>query len=325
MDTNELTGIFRLFVPEEFPISIITIDTGNINLTWKIRSNAHKEYICQKISKKVFGDYSENISENYGYYLEAFKSIEKLPFKWEVPQWLKAGEGYLYRDENNCFWRVYPLIKGHTYSHPENLNIVRNFAKGISKLHYILNNNKVIPKTTIPNFHSLKHYHREYLNVKSNVKRDSFCDDVIEKYVDKIFDINTIKDKSMIHGDTKLSNAIFNSEGEMISIIDLDTFSYGSRLIDIADSVRSVATFQPNFASAFLDAYLNSTYCLLTEEEKEHLGDALLYIPFELGLRYYTDYLMGNVYFTVKNTGDNLYKAIRQFEILKLMQAPDLR
>jgi len=38
-------------------------------------------------------------------------------------------------------------------------------------------------------------------------------------------------------------------------------------------------------------------------------------IPFELGLRFYTDYLQGNRYFKVTDDQQNLHRAIAQFNL----------
>ena len=44
-------------------------------------------------------------------------------------------------------------------------------------------------------------------------------------------------------------------------------------------------------------------------------------IPFELGLRFYTDYLEGNRYFKVTETEQNLQRAAAQFQLCESIMA----
>ena len=52
----------------------------------------------------------------------------------------------------------------------------------------------------------------------------------------------------------------------------------------------------------------------------DYLLPAIKLLPFELGLRFYTDYLAGNRYFKVNDPDDNLRRAITQFTLLQSIQ-----
>ena len=49
--------------------------------------------------------------------------------------------------------------------------------------------------------------------------------------------------------------------------------------------------------------------------------DAIYLIPFELGLRFFTDYLVGNVYFKVKHKSHNLERAVVQFKLAESIES----
>jgi hypothetical protein len=54
---------------------------------------------------------------------------------------------------------------------------------------------------------------------------------------------------------------------------------------------------------------------------------AIQLIPFELGLRFYTDYLEGNQYFKVTEPTENLRRAVNQFELCQniIVQEPAIK
>ncbi len=347
MKNNELTTlvnkIFQLFLPKEHIIHISPVSAGSVNSTFQVETKAGK-YICQRLSGKVFCEPTENIAANYEGYLEACKKTASLVESWRAPLWLtqplwpRQESKYFYKDDDGRMWRVYPMIEGLTYAATDDISIIRGFGDGVAKLHYILNHFCGVPKPTIRGFHSFSHYYEEYQKADAVKNRDAFCDEMIGKFPDFVFDYNLPASKYVIHGDTKLGNIIFDNSGQAVAVIDLDTFSYGSRLIDIADSIRSIANvvkanaegLQENCLDTdavltFLESYCGSKYYVLSEEEELHLGEAVLYMPFELGLRYYTDYLNGSRYFTAGDPQRSLQKARGQFYLLKAMVEQNLK
>ena len=59
---------------------------------------------------------------------------------------------------------------------------------------------------------------------------------------------------------------------------------------------------------------------MLTDEDRIRIVDAILLITFELGLRFYTDYLAGNRYFKVSASGQNLQRAMTQFHLARSVE-----
>ncbi|MDZ4150100.1 MAG: aminoglycoside phosphotransferase family protein, partial [Methylicorpusculum sp.] len=53
----------------------------------------------------------------------------------------------------------------------------------------------------------------------------------------------------------------------------------------------------------------------LTEDDYAYLYPAIQLIPFELGLRFFTDFLEGNRYFKVTTQDQNRSRAITQFQL----------
>jgi hypothetical protein len=85
--------------------------------------------------------------------------------------------------------------------------------------------------------------------------------------------------------------------------------------------------FEPEIGRAILTGYLNQARHFLTEADYEYLFDSIRLLTFELGVRFFTDYLAGNVYFKVKHAEHNLLRALVQFKLTESIEAhePDLR
>ena len=86
---------------------------------------------------------------------------------------------------------------------------------------------------------------------------------------------------------------------------------------DIGDCIRSCCNNNNQFdldrAEIILLAYLQEAQAFFTEHDYRFLFPAIQLIPFELGLRFFSDYLAGNVYFKVKDKEQNLRRACNLF------------
>lgn len=145
----------------------------------------------------------------------------------------------------------------------------------------------------------------------------------------------------VIHGDPKLDNVLFDEEtGRAVSLIDLDTVQPGLRHYDLGDCLRSCcnpagesprdpaqARFDLELCRALLARYFAETRERLTPGDYRYLPEAARLIPFELGLRFLTDYLEGNRYFKVEWPEHNLLRAATQFHLANSVaqQEPQLR
>jgi len=136
-----------------------------------------------------------------------------------------------------------------------------------------------------------------------------------------------------IHGDPKVNNILLGDNGEAVSLIDLDTIKPGLVHYDIGDCLRSgcnrlgeetedweQVAFDAELAEAMLQGYLSLAGDFLTEQDYDYLYDAIRLIAFELGLRFFTDYLAGNVYFKVRHPTHNLTRALVQFKLTESIE-----
>jgi hypothetical protein len=115
-----------------------------------------------------------------------------------------------------------------------------------------------------------------------------------------------------IHGDTKLDNFLFSTRtGRAKALVDLDTIMPHTWLADWGDMVRSLVNVAGererdlSRVRVDMDVYravargFLSTAREVTPAEVDLMADAPQIIALELGLRFLTDYLRGDSYFTL--------------------------
>jgi len=129
---------------------------------------------------------------------------------------------------------------------------------------------------------------------------------------------------------------IDTATGQAISIVDLDTVKPGLVHYDIGDCLRSCCNplgeeterweevrFEPALCRAILRGYLSLARDFLTANDYEYLYEAIRLIAFELALRFFTDYLEGNVYFKVRHREHNLARALVQFKLTESIESQE--
>ena len=141
--------------------------------------------------------------------------------------------------------------------------------------------------------------------------------------------------KRMFHGDPKVNNIMIDDfTGKGTAMIDLDTVSPGLIHVDVGDAVRSICNpageeelnlgkvaFDETLFQAFMRGYMKEAGAFLTDADRAYLYDAIRLLPFELGLRFFQDYLAGNVYFTTTQPEQNLNRARVQFRLCESVEA----
>jgi Ser/Thr protein kinase RdoA (MazF antagonist) len=140
-----------------------------------------------------------------------------------------------------------------------------------------------------------------------------------------------------IHGDPKINNFLIDDQtGQAVSLIDLDTVKPGLVHYDIGDCLRSCCNvlgeettqfdavwFDLDLCRAILEGYLSVAAGFLDAQDVAYLYECMRLITFELGLRFFTDYLEGDVYFKVKHRQHNLHRALVQFKLTQSIEAQE--
>jgi Ser/Thr protein kinase RdoA (MazF antagonist) len=139
----------------------------------------------------------------------------------------------------------------------------------------------------------------------------------------------------VVHGDPKISNIMIDdATGKGTCIVDLDTVKPGLIHYDFGDCLRSCCNpageetqdmsrvlFDTDLCEAIVRGYMVHARSFLTEADREYLYDSIRLIAFELGLRFFADYIAGDVYFKTRHDGQNLNRARVQFKLTESIEA----
>ena len=137
------------------------------------------------------------------------------------------------------------------------------------------------------------------------------------------------------HNDTKLNNVLIDDvTGEGICVIDLDTVMPGLPHYDFGDMVRTGTSPAPEdeldlskvgmrfeMFEALLRGFLSTAGNFLNPREKELLPFSGKLITLEIGMRFLTDYLSGDVYFKIHRKKHNLDRCRTQIKLAQSIEA----
>lgn len=330
-------------VLEAFPLEgelkeVCPYGEGHINQTYLITTTL-KRYILQVMNTHVFPA-PDSLMKNICYvtkHLES-KGIETLHVVYT-----KQNEPFLKVKEDNkisCY-RIYDFIENTiTFQKATDAQVFYNsgFAFGEFQ-NYLKEFDASVLTETIPNFHNTPKRVKDFLEAleKDVVNRAETCKQEIQFVLDRKDTLNLVvdglKDGSIplrvTHNDTKLNNILMDAKtNKARAVIDLDTIMPGSLLYDFGDSIRFGAStaaedeknldlvhFDVSLFEAYTRGYYSAVAHSITEKEVELLPYSAYLLTMECGMRFLTDYLMGDVYFATKYEDHNLIRCHTQFKL----------
>ena len=140
--------------------------------------------------------------------------------------------------------------------------------------------------------------------------------------------------KRVCHCDTKVDNMMFDKDGNVLCVIDLDTVMPNYVFSDFGDFLRSAANtgaedekdleqgkFNMDIFKAFSRGYVESAGVFLTPIEVENLPYAAKLFPYMQAVRFLTDYINGDTYYKIAYPEHNLVRTRAQFKLLQSAEA----
>ena len=328
---------------------------GHINTTYRAcyRSEDGQEdrYILQRINEYVFKDPAqvmrnvEKVTRHITWKLlrrrrdAAGQTLNLFP--------ARGGRNYIVLPEEGGMWRCYNNIEGtHTYDVVENTRQAyqAGFAFG-SFQDLICDMNPEDIRESIPDFHNTPKRYADLLkSVEADVMgRAANCQAELEllksweNRYSRIVDMMATGEipTRITHNDTKINNVMLDEEtDDAVCVIDLDTVMPGSVLYDFGDMVRtatcmaqedeedlSKVKMEMPFFESLAEGYLDAAHGFLTQKEVEFMPFAGWLITTEIGIRFLTDYLDGDLYFRTSKPEHNLIRARNQFKLAQSIDA----
>lgn len=344
-------------VPGQLVI-VLSITTGNVNDTYRVIKRttfSEVQFVLQRINQAVFPKPDLVMANMKAITDYGHQSLEDQAASskriWQLPKVIPTlkGEDY-FVDAEGEYWRALSMIASAT-SHEKLMNVEHAHEAG-----YVLGHFQSLIadfpidqlEDTLPGFHITSgylKYHDEVVQTEGARKKLVASSEArrIEEFIQERRDFASLLEDALergelklrpIHGDPKITNIMMdNITGKGTAIIDLDTVKPGLVHYDFGDCVRSVCNPAGEDAKDLSDVYVDvgsfeALVCgylkqankFLTNWDRTYLFDSVRLIAFELGLRFFTDYLAGNLYFKTNYPTQNLNRGRVQMKLCESIE-----
>jgi len=305
-------------------------------MTWRVDTVAGRKFVLQRINTHIFRK-PELLMQNL---LRTSTRLDKslYPLRYPRPQF--ARDAFITTDATGNCWRLYPWIPGKTLSCSEiGTHQARLAGQAFGSFLNVLSAEDPLNwPPSIEGFHDLD---TAAEGLADAVKADPLQRrpqsgellDIIAKERERTSSLqrriaNQDIPARIVHHDTKIENLLFAEDHDsIVGVVDLDTTMPGLALHDFGDLVRSSAATaaedsrDPRFSRSLFKAlacgYLEAAKPVLSAAETASLAQGPAYITLTLAIRFLSDYLAGDKYFSIAHEEHNLYRAHTQLHLLE--------
>jgi thiamine kinase-like enzyme len=345
MKTKDILSNFQI---DGQLINIKKNNEGHINTTFMSTFDDNgktTKYTHQKINKFAFKN-PENVMHNIVAITEHIQSkIQNLDDKDQrCLQVVLTKDGLpFFIDTQGEYYRTYKFIDNvKTFSKIEVPDTAFYLGKGIATFQKQLEDfdgNTLYE--TIPDFHNM---HSRYRHLKDAIEKDELNRVAkVQSEIDYLLKneergcliwndlIHSNIPLRVTHNDTKINNVLFNKNGtEALCVIDLDTVMPGTILFDTGDMIRTAtSTLEEDaenyqdmkcnitFFKSLIEGYLSIASSYLTDREKDLIVESGRNITQIMAVRFLTDYLDGDIYYSIEKKDHNRDRCRTQIAFMK--------
>jgi len=331
--------VLSRFMLDGCPISCERYGEGHINRTYLVITDRPRRYILQRVSRAAF----HNIPALMGNIaaVTAFLAARTDDPRASLHLVPTREGGLWYQDVEGEYWRVYDFIEDSIcLQAPESAEDFYQSAVAFGSFQHMLQD---FPADTlyetIPAFHNTPDRYRRF---NESLRTDAMGRAAkvlpeIDFYLSREEEAGSLiamlrkgeLPLRVTHNDTKLNNVMLDCRTrKALCVIDLDTVMPGLVAYDFGDSIRFGAATahedEQDLEQVGLDLRLYRRFAegfipacgALTKEEIETLPLGAKLMTLECGLRFLTDYLDGDHYFSVSRPGHNLDRARTQMKLV---------
>ncbi len=355
----DLASTARQFAREGRLVTVYPTGNGNVNETYiAVFRTTYDEHriVLQRINRHVFRR-PEILMENlrrvtahiHRRLLEEADQADRI---WQLPAIVpcRDGKDWFIDDEGN-FWRALTLIdSARAYETAQTTEHAYEVGSVLGNFHRLLSDMDAAAIThPLPGFHVTPRYLEMYDETCRTERAQRLLENSVEaqrlaRFVEERRDFANCLQRAldrgelklrMIHGDPKVNNILIDEyTAKGTAIIDLDTVGPGLIHYDFGDALRSIANpageeveklsrvdFSMELCEGFCRGYIRFAGDMLTDADRAYFYDSIRLLAFELGLRFFQDYLAGNQYFRVRFPEQNLNRARVQFRMCEIIEA----
>lgn len=343
---KELASHFQI---EGNVVEVKPLGNGLINTTYEVVTEGDaKNYVLQNVNVAIFPDMDllmHNIVEVTQHIRKKLEAANTPDIDRKVLKFVPAKDGKYYYFDGEKYWRIMEMIPDTTSKSgvsPENAFIVgetfANFQAMLADIPAELGE-------TIKDFHNIEFRLQQLRDAVAANKAGRVDEPISQSLLQEIFAREEAMTKGerlyregklpkrICHCDTKVDNILFDQDGNVLCVIDLDTVMPSFIFSDYGDFLRSAANatreddpntdnvaFKFDVFEAFTKGYLKGGRSFLTDLEIENLPYATALFPYMQTVRFFADYLNGDTYFKVQYPEHNLDRARNQLRLLQCVE-----
>ena len=345
---EQLLNILDQFQLTEKVVSAEPFGNGHINDTLKVTNEKGEiKYVLQRINHLIFTNVDmlqNNIQIVTSHIRKKLEEKGESDIDRKVLTFLPTKDNKLYYFDGDSYWRVCLFIPNSKSYEEVNPELSYEAGKAFGDFQSMLAD---IPEgtlgETIPNFHNMEFRLKQLrdavaANAAGRVAEVQYYLDEIEKRADEMCKAERLfregkLPKRVCHCDTKVNNMMFDEDGKVLCVIDLDTVMPSFIFSDYGDFLRTGANtgdeddkdldrvnFNMEIFKAFTKGYLKGAKSFLTPIEIENLPYAAALFPYMQCVRFLADYINGDTYYKIKYPEHNLVRTKAQFKLLQSVE-----
>ncbi len=340
--------ILNQFELTDQPIEVVPFGNGHINDTLKVTTDkGEAKYILQRINHLIFTNVEvlqSNIQIVTSHIRKKLEAQGEDYIDRKVLTFLPAKDGKFYYFDGENYWRVCLMIPRSQSFEEVNAEFSYEAGKAFGNFQSMLSDlPEGILGETIPNFHNMEFRLQQFHDaVKDNQagRLDEVQDLVreIEKRAkamcvqEELYREGKLK-KRTNHCDTKVNNILFDENGKVLCVIDLDTVMPGFVLSDIGDFIRTGVNtgaeddenlenvnVNMEIFKAYTSGYMETAKSFLTPLEISMLPYGGRLLTYMQTVRFLTDYIDGDTYYKTHKPKHNLIRTKAQFKLLQSLE-----
>lgn len=346
MEKREILRQFGIEAREE---SIVPIGNGHINTTFQAEDIRNgRRYILQLINHNVFRDVDllqSNIEKVTAHIRAKLEARGEGDIDRKVVTLMRvAGSDKTYFQDGDSYWRVMLMIEDAETRETVTPENARHAGAAFGRFQEMLSDMDGEIGESIPDFHNMELRLRQLEEaVTADVAgRLAGVRNLVEELrnrseraciAERLYREGRLS-KRICHCDTKINNMLFDRDGRVLCVIDLDTVMPSFVFSDFGDFLRTAANkgdeddrdldrveFDMEIYRVFREGYLECAGSFLTKEEIEYLPYAPERFAYMQAVRFLTDYLNGDTYYRIEYPDHNLVRARAQFKLLQSIEA----
>lgn len=340
MSTFNLDNILSQFLIEGKVESVKPLGNGLINDTFRVVTEGDApDYVLQRINNNIFTDVDllqHNIEAVTGHIRRKLEAAGVDDIDRKVLRFVPTQQGKTYYlDNEGRYWRVSVFIPDAVTYEQVDPTSSRNAGKAFGEFESMLVDLPEQLGETIPDFHNMELRARQLQEAIEQDKagRVAGVADIIADLqkdmhemckAERLFREGKLP-KRICHCDTKVNNMMYDKQGNVLCVIDLDTVMPSFVFSDYGDFLRTGANFvaeddpkienvgfNQDIFRAFTEGYIESARSFLTPVEVENLPYAVALFPFMQCVRFFADYLNGDTYYKIAYPEHNLVRTRNQ-------------